>query len=661
MSMNWGENEQGLRKVIDLTRMISIIILLLHCYFYCYAAFGQWHLTAAVGDRILKNLSQTGLFDSFNKSKGIAVAFLLISLTGVKGRKSEKIKFKTAFFYFLAGIIFYFGSTFSFRLFGSLYNQAVGYMTVTAAGYILMLTGGGLLTRIIKVNLSKDVFNKLNETFPQEERLLKNDYSINLPSIYNLKGKQRRSWINIINPMRGLLVMGSPGSGKSYFIIQHIIRQHIEKGFCLFIYDFKYDDLTKIAWNHFSSHKKGYIKEPKFYIINFDDLSRCHRCNPLHPAGMNDITDAVESARTILLGLNRSWIRKQGEFFIESPINFVTAIIWFLRKYRKGEYCTLPHVIELMQADHNKLFTILRTEPEIEVYINPFISAYLSHSMEQLEGQIDAAKIGMARLSSPILYYVMTGNDFTLDINNPAAPKIVCLANNPQKSEVYGAVLSLYISRMTKLVNQRDKVKSSLIFDEFPTIYFRGIDSLIATARSNKVATTIAVQDYSQLKNEYSREQAEVIINIMGNVISGQVSGDTAKFLSEKFGRILQDKQSISINASDTSVSRSKQLEQAVPASVISSLSSGEFVGVVADNPDTVIDLKAFHCKVMNDHQAIQKEVAAYRDVPVFKKVDNSNVQRNFEKIKEDVQDIIETEMEKLLNDPTKAHLIVTK
>ena len=659
--MNTGENEQGLRKVIDLTRMISIAVLLLHCYFYCYSAFQQWELTALISDRILHNLIQTGLFSSFNKSKGIAFVFLMISLLGVRGRKSEKIKLQIACVYFISGLLLYFGSVFGFHIFYSPPQQAIGYITATALGYIFLITGGGLLTRIIKTNLAKDVFNKLNETFPQEERLLKNEYSVNLPATYNLKGKTRNSWVNFINPMRGLLVMGSPGSGKSYFIIQHIIRQHIEKGFSMFIYDFKYDDLTKIAYNHFVRHKKAYKIEPKFYIINFDDLNRCHRCNPLHPDGMSDITDAVESARTILLGLNRSWIRKQGEFFIESPINFVTALIWFLRKYKDGDYCTLPHVIELMQTDHEKLFTILRTEPEIDAYINPFVSAYLSNSMEQLEGQIDAAKIGMARLASPILYHVMTGNDFTLDINNPAAPKIVCLANNPQKSEVYGAVLSLYVSRMTKLVNQRDKMKSSLIFDEFPTIYFRGIDNLIATARSNKVATTIAVQDYSQLKNEYSRDQAEVIMNIMGNVISGQVSGDTAKFLSEKFGRILQDKESISINASDTSVSRSKQLEQAVPASVISALSSGEFVGIVADNPDTVITLKAFHCKIINDHKALAKEAAASQTIPAFKNVDNAIVQRNYLQIKQDVQDIIESEMEAILNDPARAGLVIRK
>ena len=423
----------------------------------------------------------------------------------------------------------------------------------------------------------------------------------------------------------------------------------------MFIYDFKYDDLSRIAYNQFLKFKsKKYKVEPKFYVINFDDLSHSHRCNPLDPHSMKDITDAVESARTILLGLNRSWIKRQGEFFVESPINFLTSVIWFLRKFQNGEYCTLPHAIELMQVDYDKLFTVLKTEPEIEAYLNPFISAYKNDSMEQLQGQIDATRIGIARLSSPSLYYALSGNDFTLDINNPEAPKIVCLANNPQKQQVYGAVLSLYISRMTKIVNQRNKLKSSLIFDEFPTIYFNGIDGLIATARSNKVATTIAVQDYSQLKNEYSREQAEVILNIMGNIISGQVSGDTAKFLSEKFGRIMQDRESISINSNDTSISKSKQFEQAIPASTIASLSSGEFVGMVADNPDQIINLKSFHCKILNDHQALENESDAYKKIPEVSKVDNAIIQRNYQQIKQDVEDLIESQMQQILSDPEK-------
>jgi hypothetical protein len=663
MSMNTGENEQGLRKIIDMTRMISIVVLLLHFYYYCYNAFAEWQLTATITDRLLQNIFATGLFSNFSKSKLIALGFLVISLMGAKGKKNEKLNYKTAFAYIITGLLVYFFSFFFFFLKTEITITAIAYMSATSIGYIVLLTGGTLLSRVIKIKLNnKDIFNKQNETFPQEERLLQNEYSINLPAQYNLKGKIISSWINFINPMRGLLVMGSPGAGKSYFIIQHIIKQHIEKGFTMFIYDFKYDDLSRIAYNHFLKFRTNkYQVEPKFFVINFDDLTRCHRCNPLDPGSMLDITDAVESARTIMLGLNRSWIKRQGEFFVESPINFLTSIIWFLRKFQNGEYCTLPHAIELMQVEYDKLFTVLKTESEIEAYLNPFVSAFINDSMEQLQGQIDAARISIARLSSPALYYVLSGSDFTLDINNPDAPKIVCLANNPQKQQVYGAVLSLYISRMTKIVNQRNKLKSSLIFDEFPTIYFNGIDNLIATARSNKVATTIAVQDYSQLKSEYSREQAEVILNIMGNVISGQVSGDTAKFLSEKFGRIMQDRESISINSNDTSISKSKQLEQAIPASTIASLSSGEFVGMVADNPDEVISLKAFHCKIMNDHDALKIESKSYKEIPEICKVDNAIVQRNYQQIKQEVQDIIETEMEKILNDPARENMVVKK
>lgn len=417
----------------------------------------------------------------------------------------------------------------------------------------------------------------------------------------------------------------------------------------MFLYDFKYDDLSKLAYNKLLAYRGNYKVMPKFYVINFDDLSRTHRCNPLDPQGMEDITDATEASRTIMMGLNRDWIKKQGDFFVESPINFLTAVIWYLRRYQGGKYCTLPHVIELMQADYDKLFAVLREEEEIKVLINPFISAYQNKAMAQLEGQIASAKIGLARLSSPQLYYVLSGNDFTLDVNNPLEPKVVCVGNNPQKLQVYGAVLSLYISRMIKLVNRKNQLKSSLIFDEFPTIYFNNMDSLIATARSNKVATTLAVQDFSQLKKDYGAEQAEVIIGIVGNIISGQVTGDTAKKLSENFGKIMQDRESKSINSSDISISKSTQMDYAIPASKIAALSSGEFVGIVADTPDQKIKLKMFHSEIQNDREGIAKEEAGYMPIPVVENVTYANVIENYIKIKADVDWLLQEECKKIV------------
>ncbi|GAC1310606.1 MAG: conjugal transfer protein MobC [Mucilaginibacter sp.] len=656
-----GENDQAMRKILDMTRLISIAILVIHFYKECYGAFVEWHWVAPVSDRILGNITRTGLFSSFNKSKLIALGFLCIALSGVKGKKDEKQNFKTAGIYLLTGLFFYLISYFFLLVNIKIAMLALLYMGVTSLGYLLFLSGGTMLSRIIRDKLANDIFNSENETFPQEERLLENEFSINLPAKYRLKTKLRDSWVNFINPFRGLLVLGSPGSGKSYFVIRHVITQHIKKGFAMFVYDFKFDDLSRIVYNTWLQNKSCYKIVPKFFVINFDDLGRSHRCNPLDPTAMYDITDAAESARTILMGLNREWIKRQGDFFVESPINFLTAIIWYLKRYKRGEFCTLPHVIELMQLEYDRLFTILRTEKEIEVLINPFVNAFLHDAVEQLEGQIAAAKISMARLSSPQLYYVLSGSDFTLDINNPDEPKIVCAGNNPQKIQIYGAVLSLYVNRLVKLVNKKGKLKSSLVFDEFPTIYLNNMDSLIATARSNKVATCLGIQDFSQLRKDYGKEQADVIMNITGNIVSGQVTGDTAKQLSERFGRIMQDRESLSINRQDTSISRSKQLESAVPPSKISSLSSGEFVGMVADNLDEKIKLKTFHCEIINDHEALKTEEESYKEIPIVRKIDNAIVQRNYTQIRQDVQDLIQSEMERLLSDPSLMHLIIKK
>lgn len=644
-----GENENDLRKIMDMTRYAGIFILMLHFYFYCYAAFKAWGFTAGITDRLLFNIAHTGMFKHTYSSKLISLGLLAISLLGSQGRKNEKLRWQRIAGLAGAGLILYFAASAVFYFGCNVAVTAGLYITACSGGYLLFLSGGAQLSRLIKVKMAGDIFNEMNETFPQEERLINNEYSINLPATYNLKEKTRRSWINIINPFRGVLVTGSPGAGKSWFVIQHIMKQHIEKGFAMFIYDFKFDDLSRIAYNWLLRNEKSYPVKPKFFVINFDNLSQSHRCNPLDPYAMHDITDATESARAILLGLNKDWISKQGDFFVESPINFVTAIIWFLRKYQDGIYCTLPHAIELMQADYEDLLPVLNTEPEIEVLVNPFITAYQNNAMEQLEGQVASAKIGMARLASPQLYWVLSGNDFTLDINNPKDPKIVCVGNNPEKQGIYGAVLSLYISRLIKLVNKKDKQKCSLVFDEFPTIFFNHIDSLIATARSNKVATTLAMQDISQLKKDYGREQADVIVNITGNIISGQVMGETAKLLSDRFGKIMQERESLSINRTDTSISRSLQLDNAIPPSKIAALSSGQFVGMVADDPNEKIKLKMFHAEIINDNDKLNAEIKTFQPIPIVSDVSQQQVMDNYFQVKYDIKQMIEKEVNILI------------
>jgi len=644
--MQTGENIQALRKIIDFTRLLSLAILAIHFYIMCYPAFRYWQLTAEITDRLLETFSGHLVFQTELGAKGAALLLLVLSLIGAKGKKDEKIRKQTIITYLITGLILYTISHFFLMVQADIQTSSLLYMSSTGLGFLLMLAGGNLLSRLLQINMIKDIFNKDNETFPQEERLLENEYSINLPTRYILNGKTRNGWLNIINPFRSTLLSGSAGAGKTYFFIRHVIDQHLKKGFSMLVYDFKYSDLSTMTYNKLLKYAKNYKVKPCLHVISFDEVM--HRCNPLEPQGLTDITDATEASRTIMLGLNREWIKKQGDFFVESAISFVTALIWYLRRYENGKYCTLPHTIELMMIDYRRLFAVLTQQGEIEALINPFVSAWEKEEWGQLEGQIGSAKISMARLVSPKLYYVLSGNDFTLDINNPQAPKIVCLGNNPQKLQTYGAVLSLYVNRILKLVNQKDKLKCSLIFDEYPTLVADLVPT-ITTARSNLVSCTIGIQSIEQVKKEYGSEQANIIAGISGNIISGQVSGESAKKLSETFGKIMQERESLSINSSDTSLSRSVQLDAAIPASKIASLSSGEFVGMVADNPDQKIELKMFHAEIVNDHKAIKLEENAYKPLPRVRKVSDEEIQENYRQIRADIQDLISAEMAKLM------------
>jgi hypothetical protein len=663
MAMQTGENEQGLKKVIDMTRMISIAILIIHIYYFCYAAFREWHLTATLSDRLLGNISHTGLLSNFHKSKFISLAFLLLSLLGVKGKKDETANYKAALGSAFTGLLLYFISGLFLLLTGiSTTGITVIYITVTGLGYILVLTGGSLLTRIIKVRLSSDVFNTDNETFPQEERLLTNEYSVNLPMQYQLKGKTRNGYLNYVNPRRSVLILGGPGSGKSAFIVENFIKQMIEKGYALLVIDWKYPDLSEVAYNHYLKYRHVYKIPPVFNAINFKDAASSAQCNPLAPDLMKDVLDAIQASRTIMLSINPIWANQQGQFFVESPINFLAAIFWFLKKYKNGKFCTLPHAIELAQLEYDKLFTILNTEPEISSLISAFISAYLSDIMETVENQIASARIPLGRLASPDIYYILSGMDFPMDINNPAAPKITCLGNDPVKADALAPIISLICDRAHKIINQKGKLKCGLIYEEFAQIRVPSIQTVVATGRGHDIVPVIVLQDYSQLKRVYTRDEAESIFNMAGNIISGQVSGETAKLLSERFPKIMQDRQSLSINSSDTSVSKSKQLDASIQPATIASLSAGEFVGIVADNPDQPIKLKAFHARIINDFEKVNKEKAAYLPIPAKQLPDKKVViQQRYLKIKQEALAIYDDVMEELINDPAREYLIIKK
>lgn len=664
-----GEDDlRGLAKSMAFMRAVSIILVLMHIYWFCYGFFVQQQWTIELINRILHNFNRTaGLFSHTIYSKLFAIILLGLSCLGSKGVKNEKITWRKISIAFITGFILFFFNSTLLQL--SVEFAPVLYILSTGVGYILLMQSGVWISRLLKTNLMKDVFNNENESFLQETKLLYNEYSINLPTKFYFQGKWHPGWINVVNPFRATIVLGTPGSGKSYAVVNNYIRQHIEKGFSMYIYDFKFDDLSTIAYNHLLKHSDAYKIKPKFYIINFDDPRKSHRCNPLNPDFMTDISDAYEAAYTIMLNLNRSWIQKQGDFFVESPIILLAAIIWFLKIYENGKYCTFPHAIELLNKKYEDVFTILTSYSELENYLSPFMDAWQGGAQDQLQGQIASAKIPLSRMISPQLYWVMTGDDFSLDINNPKEPKILCVGNNPDRQNIYSAALGLYNSRIVKLINKKGQLKSSVIIDELPTIYFRGLDNLIATARSNKVSVCLGFQDFSQLTRDYGDKESKVIQNTVGNIFSGQVVGETAKTLSERFGKVLQKRQSISINRNDTSTSISTQLDSLIPASKISTLTQGFFVGAVSDNFDERIEQKIFHSEIVVDSSKLSAQEKSYQEIPQILSFidDNGNdnmkqeIENNYRQIKTDILNIIEKEMERIKNDPDLQYLINKK
>ena len=658
---------RALGKVMDFMRGISVIFLLVNCYWFCYEAFHVWGFTLGIIDKILMNFQRTtGLFSSILWTKLFCVVFLALSCLGTKGVKEEKITWPKIWTVLFSGFIFFFLNWWLLILPIGKIGAASLYIFTLSVGYICLLMGGVWMSRLLKNNLMDDVFNTENESFMQETRLMKNEYSVNLPTRFYYKKKWNKGWINVVNPFRASMVLGTPGSGKSYAIVNNYIKQQIEKGFAMYIYDYKFPDLSEIAYNHLLQHLDAYKVKPQFYVINFDDPRKSHRCNPINPAFMTDISDAYESAYTIMLNLNRSWIQKQGDFFVESPIILLAAIIWFLKIYENGKYCTFPHAIEFLNRPYAQIFPILTSYDELANYLSPFMDAWEGGAQDQLQGQIASAKIPLSRMISPALYWVMTGDDFSLDINNPNEPKVLVVGNNPDRQNIYSAALGLYNSRIVKLINKKKQLKSSVIIDELPTIYFRGLDNLIATARSNKVAVCLGVQDFSQLTRDYGDKESKVIQNTVGNVFSGQVVGETAKTLSERFGKVLQQRQSMTINRNDKSTSISTQMDSLIPASKISNLTQGMFVGAVSDNFDERIDQKIFHAEIVVDSAKVSAEMKTYHPIPAIveltdeegKDILKETIEENYKRVKRDVLNLVGKETERIKSDPSLSYLI---
>lgn len=670
--MSQEDDLRSLAKIRYAILTISIGIIALHVYWLARPFLGDLGPLSKGVDLVLFRLDKSlHIFSSVWKAKVCSFGLFALASIAEKGVKSTKITWHDVAIYAAIGLGLFWGNVLFLHLPIPPKTAISLYGFTYVVAFFLLVKAVAYATRLLRTNLIEDPFNIENESFMQETRLMTNEYSVNLPTRFYYKKKWNKGWINVINPFRATMVLGTPGSGKSYAVINNFIKQQIEKGFAMYIYDYKFPDLSTIAYNHLKLHcgdygeRDGKPIEPEFLVINFDNPKQSHRCNPIDPDFMTDIADAYEAAYTIMLNLNRTWIQKQGDFFVESPIILLAAIIWYLKIVHGGKFCSFPHAIELLNQPYSIIFPILTTYDELANYLSPFMDAWKGGAQDQLQGQIASAKIPLSRMISPALYWVMTGNDFSLDINNPEHPKILVVGNNPDRQNIYSAALGLYNNRIVKLINKKGQRKSGVLIDELPTIYFRGLDNLIATARSNKVAVCLGFQDFSQLARDYGDKEAKVIQNTVANVFSGQVVGDSAKLLSERFGKILQQRQSISINRNDTSSSISTQLDYIIPASKISNLSQGMFVGTVADNFDQRIDQKIFHCQILVDSNKVSEEEKKYEPIPDMyaihfesdKQMEEA-INANYKQVKDSIHNLMAEEIQRIKKDPKLAHYL---
>lgn len=676
--------------------LFSVVLVFMDCYWNMAPLLSQYGLTHKYIDMVLLMYSQW--FSQKYTIKQLALLLTACSCMFRTGKKTEA-KWSVIFFAIIAGLIIFFLRP----------RNPMAYGITSITGLLITTYGTALLRR----KIGKQEIPDEDEGFAQTNKKMDTKYSINIPYKYIYKGKENKGWINLINPFRATIILGSPGSGKSFAVYNAFIEQTIRKGYTMFLYDYKFPDLTErvlteIAYQR--RHEKLWEKAkvlPKLYIINFDDAEKSNRCNPIHHSYITDPADTTEIADLVFRNINKGMDAKGFDFFNESAKVYLDALIWFLANYdpdaiydtdgniigsttnyqRRGIYCTFPHVIEMMACDYKKVFKILQNTKGLEAKISPFSSALEGEAMEQLQGQIASAQIPLGKFVSPALYWVMSGDDFTLDINNPAEPKIVCMGNNPDRQTIYGTTLALYTSRMFKLINHKKKEKSVVLLDELPTIFIKGLDNLIATARSNKVAIALGAQDESQLKRDYGDKESEVILTTVGNMVSGSVDRSTAKSLSSTFGKQYRRKVSVSKGEDSESTSTSYQLEDILPASRIVDMSQGEFCGWVKDNFGMFIRHKKFHGMIEVDTERNKRLEAEEQKVPkitlmldegltlskedkdrlsllwpslanneeeLFKKLKaekiNAIIQENFNAIKNDVKTIVMKEYQRIIS-----------
>ena len=436
--------------------LLAGAILLLMLYYYAYPMWVAIGLRSSLTDSLMLEMHRSGTLSSPWSVRFVVLFFTTVSVI-VRSGNSKASGWMEIVFPLVFGLALFFCSAYL--------GSGIWFVLTCLTGYILFLVGAILLGRLVR---SFDAhLPDYWDTFQQCEELIENEDSVNIPMTYQYKGKLHQGYINVVSPQRGCMVIGTPGSGKTYSIYGPFFRQMMQKGYAMFVYDYKYPDLTQRVMNELLDNYHCYDVKPQMYIVNFDDPLHSHRFNPIHPRYLQDPIDATEIAEVIMKNANRE-NAKGDDFFSLSARCYIDLLIWFLKIYEKGKYCTFPHLIELMGQDYRAVFDILKKFDELEVKRNTFADAIQDQAYEQLQGQIASARVPLNRFASKTLYWTLSGDDFSLEINDPKAPKIICVGNNPRRQSVYGTTLAMLMSQLFKIINQPGKMHSAVLIDELP-------------------------------------------------------------------------------------------------------------------------------------------------------------------------------------------------
>ena len=597
---------QEYEKMYVAAILFAVTILSGNLYYYCHPLLRTVSLTVEPLDYLIQKLHRGGLFSSPLKTKGVAM--LILALCSVirsgKGRKVEPG--------LLAGI-----GLAGLALYMIPFSNPLLYLVCTLAGATALVWTFAMIGRHFAGFQEHD--NDLRESFEQESEPHPGEWSVILPTKYYYRKALHQGYITVGNPFRGTLVVGSAGSGKSFSVFNPFIEQMIEHGYTMMLYDFKMPDLTKVVYNALLRYKDNYKRIPQFYCINFKDPLKSNRCNPIAPEYLTDIIDASETARVVMEALNKG--NEKKDFFWMSAQQYIGICLWLLRIYtppqgRQGDWCDFPHLIELINQDYTKVLSIVKTQPALDGKARVFVDALEANAQDQLQGQIASARIPLNDIASPALYWVLSGNDFSLDINDPEDPKILCIGNDPDRQQVYGAALSLFTFRVIKRVNRKGQLPCAVVIDELPTISVQGLDGLMATARSNKVAVVLGIQDLTQVKADYGDKVADKILALPANVFVGASSITTAEKYSKEFGKEFRRQESQTRSIDSESVSISYHEEEVMPIRKITSLPQGTFIGKVAVENDSPI-LQPFFCGAIQiDLQEYARKEREAREIP---------------------------------------------